>query len=52
MDVLVPVLAKMRDVFVRANVEVFKLDAVVERHFSKLGSNDCVYSLPEMFDVG
>ena len=44
-DVLVPILAKMLDVFIKANEEVHKLDAAVERHFSKLGSNNSQYIL-------
>ena len=41
--VLGPVLAKMIDCFRKANEEVHKLDAAVERHFSRLGSNNSQY---------
>lgn len=43
--VLGPVLAKMLDCFKKANEEVAKLDRAVERHFSKLGSNNNQYVL-------
>jgi len=43
--VLGPVLAKMLEVFKKANEEVVKLDEAVARHFSKLGSNNSQYIL-------
>ena len=43
--VLVPVLAKMLDVFKKANEEASKLDDAVARHFTKLGSNNGQYVL-------
>ncbi len=39
-SVLVPVLAKMLNVFKKANEEANKLDVAVARHFQKLGSNN------------
>lgn len=38
--ILGPILAKMLDVFKKANDEVTKLDTAVERHFTRLGSNN------------
>ena len=43
--VLRPILAKMQNIFNKANEEVHKLDAAVERHFTKLGSNNSQYSI-------
>ena len=44
-EILGPVLAKMRQCFERANLEVHKLDNAVAKHYSTMGSDDSNYTI-------
>ncbi len=39
-DIMAPILAKMKECFIRANAEAHKLDEAVARHFPRLGASN------------